>query len=83
MSNLLRRIEALQDKIDKAKEAKARCEGELASLMRRLKELGCDSVEEAEKLARRLEGREAALKKELQDSVQKCEELMQKMEAGR
>ena len=69
-----REFEALKRNIEERKQEKARLEGELSACMKQLKELGFNSVEEAEteldKLGRRID----KLEKVVDDKVAQLEE---------
>jgi len=70
----LRRYEQLKQKVDQYQREADRAAGALAQLLERLKEeFGCDSIEEAEKLARKLKKERDKTEKEFAEALEEFE----------
>ncbi len=67
----------LKKKIEDAKTERAQFEGKLSLLYERLKELGCKSVENAEKQIKILKEEAAKLEMEVQNRIKEFEEKYQ------
>ena len=72
--NTEERLMQIKQSIESAKKNKATYEGKLAVQMDRLKDLGCKSIEDAEKRLKKLQTEIDALEEEVETSMKKFEE---------
>lgn len=73
--DLANRLLKIQEKIKDVKEEKIILETKLHSVSERLKEIGCDTIEQAQKKIEKLEEDITMLQKEINSGIDELEEI--------
>ena len=79
---LVERLSKIKDKIEESKRLKANYEGRLATEMKNLKLLGCETLEEAYKKLEEYEESIPRLEAKIKDGVVKLEVRLEAIENG-
>lgn len=71
-----RKLLQIRDELEKKKSQRSETQGELKSLMKRLKEFGVETLEQAEKLIQKQEAELEKMQSTIEEGIEEIEQMM-------